>query len=230
VFSSPPSRAQVLAGDIERDVVDRGLAAGERIATMDELRTRTGLGRATISEAARLLSERGTVDVRPGRNGGLFVAAPDPVVRLRHTLLAAGQDASAVANALAVRDALEELIDTDAARHRDDGDVEDLHAILERMRADATTRDAFLKCNWELHTRIAQITPNDIARDTYLGTMSYAVGLPSRADAETATDERAYLETRFEVHADLVNAIAAADVDGTILAVGRHKALLAGST
>jgi hypothetical protein len=53
---------------------------------------------------------------------------------------------------------------------------------------------------------------------------------PSRADAETAADERAYLETRFEVHADLVNAIAAADVDGTIRAVGRHKALLAGSS
>ncbi|WP_345390952.1 hypothetical protein [Nonomuraea salmonea] len=56
----------------------RGLGPGDLIGTMDHFRDLSGYGRATISEAARLLSDRGTVEIRPGRNGGLFVAAPQP--------------------------------------------------------------------------------------------------------------------------------------------------------
>ncbi|MFW6775057.1 FadR/GntR family transcriptional regulator [Nocardioides sp. CPCC 205120] len=225
MFSPALTRAQSLADDIERIVVDRDLRPGDRIATMDELREQTRLGRATISEAARLLTERGTVDVRPGRGGGLFVAEAGHVVRLRHTLLAAGQDAASVANALAVRDALEELIDTDAARHRTVDDIDALQAIVRRMREDATTREAFLRENWELHSRIAEITPNDLARSVYLAAMAQAVGLPSHADSVTAADEGAYLLFRVDVHAELVDAIASGDVARTSRAVAAHRAV-----
>lgn len=194
---------------------------------MEELREQTRLGRATISEAARLLIERGTVDVRPGRGGGLFVAEAGHVVRLRHTLLAAGQDAAGVANALAVRDALEELIDTDAARHRTVRDIDDLQVIIRRMRAEATTRETFMRDNWELHSRIAEITPNDLARNVYLSTMAQAVGLPSHADDATAADEEAYLASRLEIHAELVDAIASGDVARTSRAVVAHRAITA---
>lgn len=194
---------------------------------MEELREQTRLGRATISEAARLLIERGTVDVRPGRGGGLFVAEAGHVVRLRHTLLAAGQDAAGVANALAVRDALEELIDTDAARHRTVQDIDELQVIIRRMRAEATTRETFLRDNWELHSRIAEITPNDLARNVYLSTMAQAVGLPSQADDATAADEEAYLASRLEIHAELVDAIASGDVARTSRAVVAHRAITA---
>lgn len=230
MYSQSLTRAQALADDIERIVVDRDLHPGDRIANMEELREQTRLGRATISEAARLLIERGAVDVRPGRGGGLFVAEAGHVVRLRHTLLAAGQDSASVSNALSVRDALEELIDTSAALYRTDSDIVALYAILERMRADATTRETFLQENWELHTRIAEITPNDLARDIYLSTMSRAVGLPSQADAATSTDEVAYLASRVEVHAELVAAIAAGDLPRTTRAVAAHRAIAIGLT
>ncbi|MEU4455412.1 FCD domain-containing protein [Nocardioides sp. NPDC023903] len=225
MFSPTLTRAQSLAADIERIVVDRDLQPGDRIATMDELREQTRLGRATISEAARLLTERGTVDVRPGRGGGLFVAEVGHVVRLRHTLLAAGQDAASVTNALAVRDALEELIDTDAARHRTVEDIDALQAIIRQMRAEATTREAFMTANWELHARIAEITPNELARSVYLSTMAQAVGLPSHADVATAVDEKAYLASRMDIHAELVDAIASGDVSRTTRAVSSHRAI-----
>lgn len=225
MFSPALTRAQSLAADIERIVDERGLKPGQRIATMDELREQTRLGRATISEAARLLTERGTADVRPGRGGGIFVAEPSTVVRLRHTLLTAGQDAAGVANALAVREALEELIDTDAARTRTEEDIRDLQEIMARMRSDSTTREAFFERNWELHTRISQITPNDLARGVYLSTMSQAVGLPTSADAATSSDEQVYLDSRVDVHAELVAAIAAGDVERTSAAVIAHRAI-----
>jgi GntR family transcriptional repressor for pyruvate dehydrogenase complex len=37
---------------------------------------------ATLTEAVRLLQERGLVTVRPGPKGGIFVARPDPFARL----------------------------------------------------------------------------------------------------------------------------------------------------
>ena len=230
MFSPPLTRAQSLADDIERLMLDRGLRPGERIATMDELRDQSRLGRATISEAARLLTERGTVDVRPGRGGGLFVATVGQTVRLRHTLLAAGDDAAGVAHALAVRDALEELIDTDAARHRTNDDVTALAAIIERMRTEAVTREAFLEQNWQLHTRIAQITPNNIARSVYLSTMSQAVGLAGHADDATANAEAEYLSSRVGIHAEIVAAIAAGDVVRTSQAVTAHRSVAVGSS
>ena len=128
MFSKPVSRAQQLATEIEQSIVQRGLPTGERIATMDELREQTGYGRSTIGETVRLLSERGTVEVRPGRGGGLFVAAISPVVRLRRTLLTVTEGGSTVSDAIAVREALEELIAVDArppplprGRHRPAG-------------------------------------------------------------------------------------------------------------
>lgn len=233
MFSPPQTRAQSLASDIERLIRERGLKSGERIATMDQLRERTRLGRATISEAARLLAERGNVDVRPGRGGGLFVADATAAVRLRHTLLSltVGQNAAAVADALAVRDVLEELIDVDAARHRSDDDIVALNETLERMwEAAAVSRDEFMLVNWELHEKIAQITPNEIARGVYLGTMHQLVGLPSHADAATSVDEYTYLTRRVEIHAELVAAISAGDTVRTSRAVTAHRGLTASLT
>ena len=100
MFSRPPGLAQYLASEIEELIGARSLRSGDRIATMEELRTQTGYGRATIGETARLLTERGTVEVRPGRGGGLFVAQVSPVVRLRQTLLTVPQGATTVADAI----------------------------------------------------------------------------------------------------------------------------------
>ena len=221
----PQTRAQSLATEIERWIVERELAPGSRIATMDELREQTGLGRATISEATRLLAERGTVDVKLGRSGGLFVAQPAAVVRLRHTLLSVSQDPARVRDALAVRDALEELIDVDAALHRTDRDVRDLESIVTTMREQSSARRDFLQANWALHRRIAEITPNEIARSVYLSTMAQVEGLPSRPDADTADEDEAYLSRRVDVHAELVAAIAAGDAARTSRAVVAHRAL-----
>jgi hypothetical protein len=77
----------------------------------------------------RLLSDRGSVEIRPGC-GGLFVANPNPVVRLWHTLLTVRQEASTVADAIAVREALEPVITADEAIAA--GDVPRTAAATER--------------------------------------------------------------------------------------------------
>lgn len=224
VIGAPQTRAEVLAADIERMIAEKGLGPGDPIGTMDEFRDRSGFGRATISEAARLLSDRGTVRIRPGRGGGLFVADPDPVVRLRHTLLTVRRQPTTVADAIAVREALELLIVTDAARHRTAQDIAALRKLLTRLRrAAAGGADRFMRANWELHERIAEISPNPLARAVYLSMSRCIADLATRAGSDPDGPGDGYLGQRVEIHAELVEAIAAGDVQRATAAVERHR-------
>lgn len=223
MFSRPPGLAQNLASEIEELIGTRSLRSGDRIATMEELRAQTGYGRATIGETARLLAERGSVEVRPGRGGGLFVAQVSPVIRLRQTLLTVPQGATTVADAIAVRDALEQLIALDAAAHRTDRDVRDLDGCLDVMRRADDDLEQFLHANWALHERVAEISPNQLARAMYVGMTRCIAELSVSADSETAASPREYLDQRLAVHEQLVDAIRAGDAERARAAVHAHR-------
>ncbi|MEV4392537.1 FCD domain-containing protein [Nonomuraea sp. NPDC049607] len=213
------TRAERLAAALDDRIRSRGLTPGEPVGTLESLRAETGLGYATVSEAVRLLRDRGVLEIRPGRGGGLFVADPGPVVRLRHTLLGVAEEPGTVADAIELRDHLEELIDVGAARHRTRRDVADLRRLLRRLRA-APGWDAFVRANWALHERIAAISPNAMARAVYTGTLGHlGATSPSPDDAAGA----GYREQRYQAHADLVEAIAAGDENAVRAAVARHN-------
>ena len=215
------SRADLLAASIdERIRVDR-LSAGTLIGTLEELRAETGFAKATVSEAVRLLRDRGMVEIRPGRGGGLFVAERGPVVRLRHTLLSVDEEPTAVVDAIELRDHLETLIDVGAARCRSEADVDDLRDLLARMKA-TEDWDSFMRANWALHERIAAICPNAMARGVYIGTLGHLSSSSSRlADDDQAS--AAYRSRRLAAHVDLVDAIASGDADRVRTAVARHN-------
>ncbi len=223
MFSRPPGLAQNLASEIEQLIGSRGLRPGDRVATMEELREQTGYGRATIGETCRLLAERGIVDVRPGRGGGLFVAKTSPVVRLRQTLLTVPQGATTVAHAIAVRDSLEELVALEAAANRTDRDLRDLDDCLDTMRSSGGDLEAFLHANWALHERIAEITSNDLARALYVALIRAITELSSRADPQTSSASAGYLAERMAVHEELVEAIRLGDADRVRAAVAAHR-------
>lgn len=226
VSGTPQTRAEALAVDIEKMIADRGLTPGELIGTMDEFRERSGFGRATISEAVRLLADRGAAEIRLGRGGGLFVADPNPVVRLRRTLLTVREQPTTVADAIAVREALELLITIDAARHRTPRDIAALRKLLTRLKRSATSTDGFMRANWALHERIAEITHNHLARAVYLGMTHCIADLASHADPDHEDRPDGYLELRVEIHTELVEAIAAGDIERTTAATDRHRGLL----
>jgi GntR family transcriptional regulator, transcriptional repressor for pyruvate dehydrogenase complex len=224
VFSKPQTRAQQLASWVEKSIVDRNLAPGDRIATMQELRDESGYAKSTVGETVRILAERGSVEVRPGRGGGLYVAPARPMVRLRRTLLTVPQGSSTAADAIAVREALEELIALEAAVHRTPGDINDLRVRMSHMESSGDDWRDFMSANWALHERIAEITPNDLARGVYLGTIRTVADLSVRADVD-ADAARVYLDERIEIHARLVDAIIAGNVERTRDAVDAHRGI-----
>lgn len=219
--SSPLSRAEKLAQAVQ-DLVDRdGLPAGSQIGTLDELRARSGYAKATVSAGVRLLRDRGVLEIRPGRGGGLYVAASTPVVQLRRTLLTVNEESTTVADAVELRENLELLIALSAARCRTDEGVAKLRVLLDSLRV-AADWDSFMQANWALHEEIARACPNAMARAVYTATLGHLGATTSVLSGEDA-DMPAYRAARLQVHADLVEAIAAGDEEAVRDAVARHN-------
>jgi DNA-binding FadR family transcriptional regulator len=65
--------AFVAARRIESDILNESWQAGEVFADRAELAARYGLGRGTLTEAIRILEDRGVVKMRRGPRGGLVV-------------------------------------------------------------------------------------------------------------------------------------------------------------
>lgn len=222
--AAPGTRAQALATEVERTIAADALRAGDRVGTIDGWQDRSGFGRATVSEAVRLLVDRGVVEVRPGRGGGVFVARTGPVVRLRHTLLSVHGEGTTLADAIAIREALEPLLVTDAARCRTAVQVRRLRRALRTVAEASGEHDAFVRAIWTLHEDIAQVTPNEMLRAIYLATMQVIEAHAAHAASDEQEEEAAarYRAERLDVHRELVDSIADGDLVAVSRALERH--------
>ena len=215
-----PSRADAVVDFVERKITEQGLRPGDRVGTREDLRDATGVAKATVNEAVKLLQDRSRVTVRPGPGGGLFVAAPDPVVNLGRTLLSVRGEANAVAESIVVREQLEPLVAADAATHRTRGDRRELARLMRDMSNSQDDLADFVKLNWDLHVRIARISPNQVLYALYVGLYEF---VNERSLVAPQPRDAAYLAARVEIHQQLVSAIDAGDVEAAVAAAEQHR-------
>jgi len=220
------SVADGLVQEIEDTIARENLPAGYRIGTKQELCDRYRVASATLAEAMRVLRARGVIEVRPGPGGGLFVANQSPLIRLAHSVLKLREGGATVNEIVAVLDALDEAVLRDAALHRTDQDLAELDALIAELAEVWGDPVAGLHCNWRLHRRIAQISPNAVLRTFYLNLVDYieaeSVGESSTFDVmgfHPDTDER------LQIHRDLVEAIRTRDESLQRDAIVRHRTL-----
>jgi DNA-binding FadR family transcriptional regulator len=186
---------------------------GERLGTKDELRASCGVSVGTFNEALRMVQARELVTVRSGPGGGLFAREQSPLVRFGNALLSLDDDAASVADAFRLRHALDPLLVQDALEYASAHDIAGLRAELDQMKLAAANSDstAFIRANWELHIRLAQISPSAMLRSIYLNlleiTDSHLLAAEPVQDAPLAD----YIRNRYELHVALVDAIASHD-------------------
>ncbi|GAB3043204.1 FadR/GntR family transcriptional regulator [Sediminivirga luteola] len=216
------TRASELVTLIEAKIEDEGLQPGAHLGTKEDLRKLSGMARATVNEAVRLLCDRGRVEMRPGPGGGIFVAAPTPMVQLGRLFLSVGDQATHTSQVAAVRDHLESMIVEEAVRHRSAEDLRDLDSCLERIKAQREAKE-FLSAVWTLHERIAVITPNAVLRTTYLGLMQ-GIRTGVTAVERTTDSDREYFDKRIAAHEALVEAIRSGDPEAVPEAIRIHHA------
>lgn len=222
------SDAQVTRAELAAQrlgMLAQNVAPGARLGTKTELREACEVSVGTFNEALRLAQARGLIVVRPGPGGGLFAAEQSPMVRLGNSVLALDAEATSVADAVRIRDALEPLLIADASWHSSQAEIAQYRAEIAAM-AEATTAldaDGFLRANWRLHKLFAQVSPSPMLRSIYLALLDMIeehtlTVLPIR---EKPLPE--VVAERYQVHADLVEAIARHDEPDVARLIAAHS-------
>lgn len=214
-----------MASDLAEQILGKQVQAGGRLGTKDELRERYGVASGTLNEAIRLLQTRGLVDLKPGPRGGIFVAAPPAHIRLSHLILALGDEALSVADEFEVRNALEVPIAVNAAKSAGSRDISRLRRLVDRMGKAGEDPAEYLRRNWELHEAIARLSPNELLRTIYVTLLDSA----RDAVRTVAPDEefRASWRDNWQLHVDLVEAIASGDPARAVAAAEAHRPMSA---
>ncbi|HEX4725923.1 MAG TPA: FCD domain-containing protein [Pseudonocardiaceae bacterium] len=216
------SRAEVTAQAVERRIVEDRLEPGVRLGTRRELGELLGVAPQTVSEAIKLLEDRGRVVTRTGPRGGIFVAEPGVGVRLARTMMAVSGSESQVVDALEVRDILEsEVIIHAAQTEHGEPELAGMRRALERMQAAVDTAE-FYRRNLEFHAEVAQLCGNEVLRTMYSVLLEIVQSRGPQLTPLPGQDQAKLHAGRAKVHADIVDAIVRGDVKAARAAARAH--------
>lgn len=212
----PRSLAAEVADRIARRM--EGLEPRTRLGTKGELRKQYGVAAATLNEALQVLQAEGLVTMKTGPNGGVFSARPDPYLRIGQAMVKIHGDAATVANAIAVREALEPLATLDASRHRTPADLERLEEAMDGMHRSIRDDLAFAHATWNFHRAIYETVDNDILKSTLLGLLGFISNHVDSVQAKTVSTKI----DRIRIHQGLLDAIESQDPQACATASAEH--------
>ncbi|MBB4683320.1 FadR/GntR family transcriptional regulator [Amycolatopsis jiangsuensis] len=203
----------------------RNTEPGTRLGTKTELRETCQVSVGTFNEALRLLQSRGLIEVRPGPGGGLFVAEQAPLVRLGHSVLALDSDETSVADAIRIRDALDPLLFHDAAWHSSPAHIAGYNNEINAMASAMSTGSVpgFMAANWRLHELLAQVNPSPMLRSLYLALLALIRDHTREIQLIEGESASQAMQVRYQVHADLVEAITRQDANAITEAARAHS-------
>jgi GntR family transcriptional regulator, transcriptional repressor for pyruvate dehydrogenase complex len=208
-----------------RDLIHRGqLQPGQRLPSERELAERFEVSRVTVRDALRALETMGLVEIRVGAAGGAFLTATSAAVvgeGIRNMLMTANVSPDEIAE---VRLIVELGIVRLTIARATEQDIDDLRDLCRRAREalDANAYDTALSA--EFHVRLARAAHNsavEMVAPLFRGPLSMA---PVRAsEPSDLSHERSVTD-----HTELVDAIAARDLDAARRLMAKH--LLRGTT
>ena len=206
------SLADTLAQRLQRRIAAGKFRTGERLPTESELMRMFGVGRSTVREAVRMLSDRGFLNVRQG--AGTFVAAPaasDALVeqRLRRADIRELDE---------VRKILEAAIVERAAARRTPQDMERIESLLAQRgeAAEAGDLERCIAADIAFHAAIAEATHNEILCELYRSTAAHL----KKRFSNIYRDTECLLATQ-PTHGQLLGYILAGDVRNAREAITR---------
>ncbi|POM23192.1 transcriptional regulator NanR [Actinomadura rubteroloni] len=196
---------------------------GTRLGTKEELRALCGVSVGTFNEALRLLQSREVITMRSGPGGGLFAA--ESTAWLGDAAVILDSARASVADAVRLRNALDPLLIEDALWHGSPADFADLREHLASMGKATEAGDAvaFVRANWRLHARLADISPSHWLRSIYTKLIeiieSHTIEVVAAGDAPLPD----YIRQRHALHADLVAALERRDADEAMRLIAAHN-------
>ena len=147
---------EAIADALQEDIL--GLSVGDRLPTEVEIAARFDVSRTVVREAAKLLVQRGLVAISPGR--GMTVARFDGRFIADQYALLLRLSEGTFEQLLELRLVLEVEMAALAAARRSPVEVEQLHAVNERLESALDRKPDFLDADLEFHELVAQASRN----------------------------------------------------------------------
>ncbi len=220
---SKGSLPDAIAQGVETFIESERVPAGTLIGTKSELVGAFSVAPSTLSEATQILVSRGRVRLRQGPRGGVIVADPQPVLRMAHSLVRLTEGGGDVADAAAVRDALESAVANDALKNRTGTDVAEMRRILELLDQAESFTESY-RAILDLHGAIAEACANKFLKLVYLTALHTVQTRTQKVEEEVFGRDASYLRRRRKtIHRELVEAIADRDSEALERVLRRHS-------
>jgi DNA-binding FadR family transcriptional regulator len=153
--------AERVAREIELDIIQTGLVAGDSLGSESDLMERYQVSRGSIREAITLVEHHLQAETRRGYGGGLIVAEPRVDVITEIASLYLARKRTPVSDLFEIRILLEGKSIELAAASLDDAKIEALRA--ETSRPDTPAEDLGGECE-KFHLLIAEMSGNGVVQ------------------------------------------------------------------
>lgn len=217
-----PKAADVLAGILREKILTGDLDEGMPLPNERDLGHQSGLSRASVREALRILEGEGLIATRIGRNGGSAVVRPSSATIERSVdIFIRGQRIRFEA-VLETRAAIEPPSARFAALHRTDADLEEIfkcHAKLEQASA-AGDIPAYVRANLDWHVQVVRASHNELLI-AFIAAVSQSIYLATDLDGFNSDEVR---NSVIQAHRRVMDAIVAGDGDAAARRMDRHVA------
>ncbi|MDX3382257.1 FCD domain-containing protein [Streptomyces niveiscabiei] len=213
-----PKASDVLASEVRERILSGELAEGTPLPPERQLVEQTGLSRATVREALRILEVERLVEIRPGRGGGAFVHRPGRE-SLANTVQLVIRGQQIRLEALhETREAIEPACAALAAGRRTERDLADLDAAHAELVGTGDDIRRFLRANVRWHNAVARAGGNELLIG-FLGALSESI--------YAATNLEGFMDTRIrevtaQAHAKITEAIRSRDAAAARRRMSRH--------
>ncbi len=215
-----PKAADVLAAILREKILGGELNEGADLPSERELGIQSGLSRASVREALRILEGEGLIATRVGRNGGSAVVRPSSAAIERSVGIFIRGQRIRLEEVLETRAAIEPPSARFAALHRTDADLEEIekcHVKLEHssMLGDV---DAYVRANLDWHVQIVRASHNELMI-AFITAVSHSVYLATDLDGFNSVTVR---NAVIHAHRRVMDAIKARDGDAAARRMERH--------
>ena len=206
--------AQSVADEVRSMILHDRMSSGDQLPSEMELMTRFDVGRSTIREAMKQLQAENIVVIRRGK--GSFVA--DQIGLIRDPLGLSFEEQNRVLRELMeVRLLLEPGIAGEAAKRRDEGNLEAMRRSIERMTEAFSKGEDYQSFDYDFHLAMAESVHNSVLRRIY------PVVFEAIAQGYQRT---AHVHGSFEValnyHREILSAIEEGDAEAARACTRRH--------
>ena len=154
------STASVVARQLLDELSKDQFVSGTRLPSEREMADTLGVGRSTLREAMSALDLLGIIEVRPGSGSYLKADSSQLLPQALKWGLALGQPENQ--DLIEVREHLEVLAASLAAKRADDDDIARLAILVQAMKDAGTNVEAFVDADIAFHLETAIIARNSV--------------------------------------------------------------------